>query len=161
MAVIADHRGVPINRLPSFTAIWGCSKWQLRRVRETRRSCHLHLSALISGVYRLIDIQPGTQEYIPNPFFSPILFSSPEEGDQFAAHWAIRGAYVGPFMSDRKASYIAGMSAGVASLLVFLVIHHVWIKPTWSILPVELVIAVPGGLEIGWAYGELLSRLPG
>ncbi len=63
-------------------------------------------------------------------------------------------------MSDRKASLIAGMLAGVAGLLVFLVIHHLWIKPIWFILPVGLVIAVPGGLAIGWAYSELQPRLP-
>jgi len=63
-------------------------------------------------------------------------------------------------MSNRKASLIAGMLAGVAGLLVFLVIHHLWIKPIWFILPFGLVIAVPGGLAIGWAYCELLPRLP-
>ncbi len=64
-------------------------------------------------------------------------------------------------MSNRKASLIAGMLAGVTGLLVFLVIHHLWIKPIWFILPVGLVIAVLGGLAIGSAYCELLPRLPG
>jgi hypothetical protein len=64
-------------------------------------------------------------------------------------------------MDSGKASLIAGMSAGVAGLLVFLVIHHIWIKPIWFILPVGLVIATAGGLAAGWAYSELLPNLPG
>jgi hypothetical protein len=64
-------------------------------------------------------------------------------------------------MSNRKASLIAGMSAGATGLLVFLVIHHLWIKPIWFILPIGLAIAAIGGLAVGWAYGELLPGLPG
>lgn len=63
-------------------------------------------------------------------------------------------------MTDRKATLIAGMLAGVTGLVVFLLIHHLWIKPIWFILPVGLVIAVPGGLIIGWAYCELLPHMP-
>ena len=63
-------------------------------------------------------------------------------------------------MSNGKASLIAGMLAGTVGLLVFLVIHHVWIKPIWFILPLGLVIAVIGGLAVGWAYRELLPGLP-
>jgi hypothetical protein len=63
-------------------------------------------------------------------------------------------------MSNGKASLIAGMLAGTAGLLVFLVLHHFWIKPIWFILPLGLVIAVIGGLAVGWAYGELLPGLP-
>jgi hypothetical protein len=64
-------------------------------------------------------------------------------------------------MNNRKASLIAGLSAGATGLLVFLVIHHLWIKPIWFILPVGLVIAALGGLAVGWAYSELLPGLPG
>jgi hypothetical protein len=64
-------------------------------------------------------------------------------------------------MSSEKASLIAGMSAGAAGLLVFLVLHHLWIKPIWFILPIGLVIAALGGLAAGWAYSELLPNLPG
>jgi hypothetical protein len=64
-------------------------------------------------------------------------------------------------MSNRKASLIAGTLAGAAGLLVFLVIHHLWIKPIWFILPVGLVIAISGGMSVGWAYYELLHGLPG
>jgi hypothetical protein len=63
-------------------------------------------------------------------------------------------------MSSEKASLIAGMLAGVAGLLVFLVLHHLWIKPIWFILPFGLVIAIIGGLAVGWAYSELYSGLP-
>ncbi len=63
-------------------------------------------------------------------------------------------------MSNRKASLIAGMLAGTAGLLVFLVLHHLWIKPIWFILPLGPVIAVIGGLAVGWAYSELLPGLP-
>jgi hypothetical protein len=63
-------------------------------------------------------------------------------------------------VSNRKASLIAGLSAGITGLLVFLVIHHLWIKPIWFILPIGLVIATAGGLAVGWAYGELLPGLP-
>jgi hypothetical protein len=63
-------------------------------------------------------------------------------------------------VSNRKASLIAGLSAGITGLLVFLVIHHLWIKPIWFILPIGLAIAAIGGLAVGWAYGELLPGLP-
>jgi hypothetical protein len=63
-------------------------------------------------------------------------------------------------MSNEKASSIAGMLAGTAGLLVFLMIHHVWIKPIWFILPIGLVIAVIGGLVVGCAYRELQPGLP-
>lgn len=63
-------------------------------------------------------------------------------------------------MSDRKASLIAGLLAGIIGLLVFLGLHHLWIMPIWFILPPGLAIATAGGLAIGWAYSELLPRLP-
>ena len=54
----------------------------------------------------------------------------------------------------------AGVLSGCAGLLVFLIIHHLWIRPIWFILPVGLVIASIGGLAVGWAYAELYPRLP-
>ncbi|MCL4562994.1 MAG: hypothetical protein M1281_20570 [Chloroflexi bacterium] len=63
-------------------------------------------------------------------------------------------------MSQPKACLFSGVLAGIAGLLVFLVIHHLWIKPIWFILPVGLVIAALGGLSVGWAYCELLPSLP-
>ncbi|MBE2315867.1 hypothetical protein DVA67_007760 [Solirubrobacter sp. CPCC 204708] len=59
-----------------------------------------------------------------------------------------------------RPALVAGAVAGAAGLLVFLVIHHVWIMPIWFILPPGLAIAGVGGLAIGWAYGELEHRLP-
>ena len=49
-----------------------------------------------------------------------------------------------------KSSLIAGILSGTAGLLVFLVIHHVWIKPIWAIFPAGLFIAALGGLAVGW-----------
>lgn len=46
-------------------------------------------------------------------------------------------------------------------MLVFLVIHMLWIKPIWFIAPAGLVVAIAGGLAVGWAYSELLPHLPG
>jgi hypothetical protein len=54
----------------------------------------------------------------------------------------------------------AGALAGVAGLLVFLALRHVWITPIWFILVPGLLVAVPGGLAIGWAYGEIRAGLP-
>jgi hypothetical protein len=64
-------------------------------------------------------------------------------------------------MSQLKSSLFSGLLASNAGLLVFLVIHHLWIMPIWFILPVGLVIAALGGLAAGWAYSELLPQLPG
>jgi len=55
---------------------------------------------------------------------------------------------------------IAGLLSGVVGLLAFLVIHHIWIRPIWFILPAGLVIAGLGGLVIGWAYAEIQAGLP-
>ena len=65
-------------------------------------------------------------------------------------------------MNDKpmNTALIAGLFSGVSGLLVFLVIHHFWIKPIWFILPPGLVIAALGGLAVGWCYAEILSGLP-
>jgi hypothetical protein len=54
---------------------------------------------------------------------------------------------------------IAGVLAGMAGLLVFLIIHHYWISPIWFILPFGLFVAGLGGLAVGWAYHELSPNL--
>ncbi len=54
----------------------------------------------------------------------------------------------------------AGALSGIAGLLVFLVIHHFWILPIWFVLPLGLVIAIAGGVAVGWAYAELAPSLP-
>ncbi len=55
---------------------------------------------------------------------------------------------------------IAGLLSGIAGLLVFLTVHHFWIKPIWFILPPGLVIAALGGLAVGWSYAEIKAGLP-
>ncbi len=59
-----------------------------------------------------------------------------------------------------RTSLIAGMFSGVIGLLVFLTIHHFWIRPIWFITPIGLPVAVLGGLAVGWAYDEIQPRLP-
>jgi hypothetical protein len=65
-------------------------------------------------------------------------------------------------MKDKtmNTTLIAGLLSGIAGLLVFLTIHHFWIKPIWFILPPGLVIAALGGLAIGWSYAEIKAGLP-
>ncbi|MCC6630002.1 MAG: hypothetical protein IT340_21705 [Chloroflexi bacterium] len=58
------------------------------------------------------------------------------------------------------AALVAGVLAGLAGLLVFLVLHALWIMPIWFILPLGVVIAGLGGMAVGWAYAELRHRLP-
>lgn len=58
------------------------------------------------------------------------------------------------------AALLSGAMSGVAGLLVFLAIHHFWIRPIWFILPPGLVIAIVGGLAVGWAYAEIRIGLP-
>lgn len=55
---------------------------------------------------------------------------------------------------------LPAVAAGVGGLLLFLLMHHLWIRPIWFILPMGLVIAVLGGLAVGRAYQHLLPRLP-
>jgi hypothetical protein len=59
-----------------------------------------------------------------------------------------------------RAAQLAGVLAGMAGLLVFLVIHALWILPIRFILPIGLAVAGLGGLAVGRAYAELQSRLP-
>lgn len=55
---------------------------------------------------------------------------------------------------------IAGAIASLAGLLAFLVVHHFWIMPIWFIFPPGLIIAVLGGLAVGWSYFEIRAGLP-
>ena len=59
-----------------------------------------------------------------------------------------------------SAALIAGVLSGIAGLLVFLTIHHLWIKPIWDILLPGLFIAALGGLAVGWSYSEIQTALP-
>ena len=59
-----------------------------------------------------------------------------------------------------NSALMAGLLSGFAGLLVFLTIHHFWIRPIWFILPPGLLIAALGGLVVGWAYAEIQVGLP-
>src|SRR3990172_9472011 len=59
-----------------------------------------------------------------------------------------------------RESLIAGAISGIAGLLVFLTVHHFWIRPIWFILPPGVVIAALGGLAVGWSYAEIKAALP-
>lgn len=61
---------------------------------------------------------------------------------------------------NTQVALISGMLAGVAGLLVFLIIHAWWITPIWFILPLGLFIALLGGAAVGWAYAEVRHKLP-
>lgn len=69
----------------------------------------------------------------------------------------VQGASGSPKMSS---TFVAGVLSGIAGLIAFLIIHHLWITPIWFILPLGLVIAAAGGIAVGWAYSELLPHLP-
>lgn len=55
---------------------------------------------------------------------------------------------------------VAGLCSGLAGLLVFLTIHHFWIRPIWFIALPGAMIAGLGGLAVGWAYTEVRGGLP-
>ena len=44
--------------------------------------------------------------------------------------------------------------------MVFLTIHHFWIRPIWFIALPGSMIAALGGLAVGWAYDEVRGGLP-
>jgi hypothetical protein len=60
----------------------------------------------------------------------------------------------------RAGSAEAGATAGLAGLLVFLALHHLWIEPIWFIAPVGAVMAAAGGIAVVAAYVEVRDRLP-
>jgi len=59
-----------------------------------------------------------------------------------------------------ESALAAGAISGVVGLLVFLIIHHFWIRPIWFIAPIGLIIAALGGLAVGWSYVEIRAGLP-
>lgn len=59
-----------------------------------------------------------------------------------------------------NASLVAGLLSGLAGLLVFLTLHHFWIRPIWFITLPGGLIAALGGLVVGWAYAEIRASLP-
>jgi hypothetical protein len=63
-------------------------------------------------------------------------------------------------LSPLLSSICAGILSGVAGLVAFLVVHHLWIKPIWFIALPGLLIAAIGGAAIGWSYFHLREALP-
>ncbi len=63
-------------------------------------------------------------------------------------------------MNPLHAALAAGSLAGTVGLIVFLIIHHLWIKPIWMIFLPGLLIAILGGLALGWAYSHIRTSLP-
>jgi hypothetical protein len=63
-------------------------------------------------------------------------------------------------VTDTRAALAAGVLAGVAGLLTFLAVHHLWIAPIWFIVGPGLVVAALGGSLIGWGYAEIRAGLP-
>jgi hypothetical protein len=63
-------------------------------------------------------------------------------------------------LTHKQAALAGGVVSGIAGLLTFLVVHALWILPIWFILPLGLVIAIPGGLAAGQAFDEVCHRLP-
>lgn len=63
-------------------------------------------------------------------------------------------------LGPTSAPLVAGVVAALAALLVFLVVHHVWIRPIWMITAPGALIAILGGLAIGWAYAHVRIGLP-
>lgn len=63
-------------------------------------------------------------------------------------------------MGNRGVTLISGALSGLASLLVFMIVHAIWITPIWFVLPLGFVLAGGGGMVVSWAYTELKHRLP-
>jgi len=54
----------------------------------------------------------------------------------------------------------AGAASSLAALVVFLVVHQLWIRPIWFVAPAGIPIALAGGLAMGWSYFHLRPTLP-
>ncbi len=59
-----------------------------------------------------------------------------------------------------EAAIWAGVVAGMAGLLMFLLVHQVWIASIWFVAPTGVVMAGIGGAAVGASYATLRSRLP-
>lgn len=69
-----------------------------------------------------------------------------------------RGAGAGRILGT---GLLPGVAAGVTALVVFLLLHAVWIVPIWSVVPLGLVIAGVAGVAVGRAYRHVEPHLPG
>jgi hypothetical protein len=63
-------------------------------------------------------------------------------------------------MGNRGITLISGALSGLASLLVFMIVHAIWITPIWFVMPLGIVLALGGGMVVSWAYSEIKRRLP-
>ena len=64
-------------------------------------------------------------------------------------------------LASRGSALVSGSLAGLAGLVVFLVIHAVWIVPIWSVAPLGALVAAVGGVAVGRAYEEHRRLIPG
>ncbi len=63
-----------------------------------------------------------------------------------------------PFLQSRYA--LAGGAAGAFGFLAFLIIHHFLIMPIWFIAGFGIIVAIPTGMLVGWAFEAMQVRLP-
>lgn len=70
------------------------------------------------------------------------------------------GAEEPPLAAGWGSPYLAGAIAGKAGLLVFLIVHAVWIVPIWSVVTLGVPVAAIGGAAAGWALDELREVVP-
>jgi hypothetical protein len=65
-----------------------------------------------------------------------------------------------PSIGEWIGSIVPGVTSGIAGLLTFLVLHHLWIVPIWFILPFGAVVAALGGVAVHRSYDALRASLP-
>lgn len=58
------------------------------------------------------------------------------------------------------AGVVPGVLSGIAGLLAFLGLHHLWIAPIWFVLPFGVVVAGLGGIAVQRSYDTLRAVLP-
>lgn len=63
-------------------------------------------------------------------------------------------------MKTADVTVISGVLSGLASVLVFMIVHAIWITPIWFIFPIGVVLAAGGGMAVSRAYVEFKHRLP-
>jgi len=54
---------------------------------------------------------------------------------------------------------LSGVIAGAISVLVFTVIHNLWISNIWDSLPTMLAVGALSGASLGWSYA-MVSKTP-
>lgn len=61
-------------------------------------------------------------------------------------------------MADVSPTVVAGAIAGGAALVVFVVVHAIWIVPIWGMLSMIPIASLVGALS-AWAFDEMDPRL--